>query len=131
MIVLDASATIEWLLRDQRLAPLVDDVLLDADSVHVPHVWMLEVVQVLRRHEAADRLPPGVAATALVHAQDLPAVRHGHDELVPRIWQLRHNLTAYDAAYVALAEVLDATLVTTDTALANAPGNRARTQLLR
>ena len=61
---------------------------------------------------------------------DFPLTRYPHDVLLERVWELRHNLTAYDAAYVALAEALDATLLTRDRRLATASGHRARVDLV-
>jgi predicted nucleic acid-binding protein len=67
---------------------------------------------------------------ALAAMADFPLIRYQHDLLLPRIWELRHNLTAYDAAYVALAEALGAPLLTRDRRIAAAPGHRARVELV-
>ena len=67
---------------------------------------------------------------ALEDLVDFPLTRYPHDLFLLRIWELRHNVTAYDAAYIALAEALGAPLLTRDAALASAPGNRARTELI-
>jgi predicted nucleic acid-binding protein len=69
-------------------------------------------------------------AEALQDFEDLPLRRHSHRVLLPRIWELRHNLTAYDAAYLALAEILDAPLITRDRAFASIKGHRARVLVL-
>jgi predicted nucleic acid-binding protein len=88
------------------------------------------VLHVLRRYERAGDISGPRAQSALVDLGDLPVHRYSHVPLLPRMWELRANLTGYDAAYVALAEVLEAPLVTADAKLASAPGHRARIQVL-
>lgn len=87
------------------------------ETLHAPHLLDVEVAQVLRRYVRSKDILPERGAEALADLASLPINRYPHFVLLPRIWQLRHNLTAYDAAYVALAEALDATLVTRDRAL--------------
>lgn len=132
MIVLDASAAVDWLegRSDSDVAVRVSRRMTTADSIHVPHLWLVEVTQALRRHVAAGLVSPDRGLRTLRVAERLPAVRHGHESLVERVWALRENLTAYDAIYVALAEVLDATLVTTDARLARSPGHAATIDLV-
>lgn len=125
MIVLDASAAIDWLLWRDPVAQHVEARVRTASNIHVPHLWMVEVMQVLRRHVARGIVDEDRARAAGEIAVDVPTGRHPHEPLWPRVWQLRDNLTAYDAVYVALAEGLGATLVTTDWRLANAPGTTA------
>ncbi len=132
MIVLDASAVVEWLLR----LPLADAVEArmgppDAVSMHVPHLLAVEVSEVVRRFAAAGELSATRAAEALADLADLDAHRHPHEPLLPIMWELRANLTAYDATYVALASVLDAPLVTLDRRLADAPGPGVVVDLVR
>lgn len=122
MIVLDASAVIELVLRTPRGARVGARVTPPGESLHVPHLLDLEVAQVLRRYEARRVLTTAETEQALVDLLDLDLVRHEHALLVGRIWQLRANLTAYDACYVALAEALGAPLATCDARLAAAPG---------
>lgn len=130
MIVVDASAVLELLLGT-AIAPRVTARLLDqAESLHAPHLLDIEVAQVLRRFAAAGELTATRGREALNDLDALPITRYPHDILLPRIWELRANLTAYDAAYVALAEALDAPLLTTDACLARAPGHRARVELM-
>lgn len=130
MIVVDASAVLELLLGT-AIAPRVTARLLDqAESLHAPHLLDIEVAQVLRRFAAAGELTATRGREALDDLDALPITRYPHDILLPRIWELRANLTAYDAAYVALAEALDAPLLTTDARLARAPGHRARVELM-
>ena len=99
-------------------------------SLHAPHLLDLEVAQVLRRHASSGGLDADRCRAALSAMAEFPLTRHPHHLLLPRIWQLRHNLSAYDAAYVALAEVLDAPLLTADRRIATAPGHRARVELV-
>ena len=99
-------------------------------TLHAPHLIDMEVTQVLRRYAASGRVEPARCRDALDSLLDLPLDRYPHGVLLPRVWQLRHNLTAYDAVYVALAEALDATLLTRDRRLAAAPGHRARIELV-
>jgi predicted nucleic acid-binding protein len=126
LIVLDASAAIELLIDSER-GRLVDRHLEEADGrVHAPDLLDLEVAQVLRRWEAAGRLGPARGRATVEILADLPIRRHPARPLLPRVWALRGNLTAYDAAYVALAEALDCPLVTFDERIAAAPGHEAR-----
>lgn len=101
-----------------------------SDSIHVPHLWLVEVTQVVRRHVATGLLSPDRGLRTLRVAERLPAVRHEHEPIIERVWALRENLTAYDAVYVALAEVLGATLVTTDARLPRSPGHVAIIELV-
>jgi predicted nucleic acid-binding protein len=126
VIVLDASAVVEWLLRLPR-AGLVEERLSRQDrSLHAPHLVDLEVAQVVRRLAARGVVSVERGRQALEDLVDLEMTRYPHDVLLPSVWRLRENLTAYDAAYVALAEALDAPLVTMDARLSSAPGHRAR-----
>lgn len=129
MIVVDASVVLEVLLRTPAAAALEERVLGSGETLHVPHLLDLEVAQVLRRYLAGGALEAERGAEALTDLADLPLERYPHAPFLGRIWQLRANLTAYDAAYVALAEALDATLLTRDAGLASAPGHAARVEL--
>ena len=95
--------------------------MLDED-IHVPHLLRVEVTQVIRRLVHAGDVSAERGGFALEDLVDLDAVRHAHEPLLPLVWDLRANLTAYDATYVALSLVLDAPLVTSDAKLARAPG---------
>jgi predicted nucleic acid-binding protein len=90
-------------------------------DVHIPHLAVIETASALRALVRMSKLSESRAHGALQDLVELPAVRHPHEPLLERVWQLRANLTAYDAAYVALAESLDATLVTCDRRLRRAP----------
>ncbi len=123
MIVLDASAVVELLLGTAA-GQLVLARLDDAHGIaHAPHLLDVEVVQALRRYDRL--LPAPRIAHALQLFDDLGIHRHEHAILLPRVWQIRENLTAYDATYIALAEALDLPLVTRDRRLAKVTGNRA------
>jgi predicted nucleic acid-binding protein len=100
-------------------------------ALHAPHLIDLEVFSVLRRRAAAGELDDRRAHMALVDLMDLPVTRYPHLPFAVRAWELRRNATPYDAAYVALAEVLDCPLVTADHALVGIPGVRCAVEVLR
>lgn len=131
MIVLDASAAVALVLRlpagEAVAARLADP----DEAVHAPHLLAVEVAQVVRRWVQRGGLRPERGAEALADLADLDVVHHPHEPLLPAMWRLRSNLTAYDAAYVALAAALDAPLLTLDAALASAPGHGAAVELIR
>jgi predicted nucleic acid-binding protein len=125
VIVLDASTVVEWLLRLPRAGLVEERLSREAESLHSPHLLDVEVAQVVRRLAAQGLISTDRGRQALEDLADLDLARHPHEVLLPAIWQLRENLTAYDAAYVALAEAFDAPLLTLDARLAGAPGHRA------
>lgn len=126
MIVTDASAVAGFLLERGPEAEWIAHRFGIAETLHAPHHLDVEVLAVLRLRERRGELDPWRAERGTELLGALPIVRYPLVDLIERIWSLRENLTTYDAAYVALAEVLDAPLVTTDRALAGAPGHRAR-----
>lgn len=130
MIVLDASAAIELVSATATGAAVATRIADVNETLHAPHLIDLEMAQVLRRFVLAGAMTEDRAAAALTDFGDLDLTRYAHDVLLPRIWALRANLTAYDAAYVALAEVLGATLLTTDARLASAPGHAATIEVV-
>ena len=130
MIVVDASVAVDLLLRPPSDVQLATRLLTGSETLHAPHLLDVEVAQVLRRHEARGTLNAARGRAALDLLRQMPLVRHGHRELIARAWNLRKNLTAYDAMYVALAEVLGAVLLTRDQRLAAAPGHRARVEIV-
>jgi predicted nucleic acid-binding protein len=130
MIVVDASAALEALLRTPA-ARAVEKRLFDPlETLHAPYLLDVEVAQVVRRYAANGDIDDERGRAALADLMDFPLRRYPHDFLLPRVWDLRNNLTAYDAVYVALAEALDATLLTRDQRLAGAPGHHARVELV-
>jgi predicted nucleic acid-binding protein len=129
MIVLDASAAVEWLLQTPLAQRIEARIYAQYESLHCPHLLDVEVAQVLRRLLREGTVTAHRAGQAVMDLHDLPVTRYPHYVFLRRIWQLRHNLSAYDAAYVALAEELSATLLTRDARLTAAPGHRARIEV--
>lgn len=130
MIVVDASAVLEVLLRTPAGPGVAERLFAEDETLHAPHLLDVEVAQVLRRYSLAGELDSARGLQALEDLADFPLTRYPHDLFLPRIWELRHNLTAYDAAYVALAEALAAPLLTRDAALDSAAGHHARIELI-
>jgi predicted nucleic acid-binding protein len=130
MIVLDASAAVEWLLQTPAGQRIEHRIYSRNETLHAPHLLDLEVTQVLRRLVRQRTLAASRADQALRDLLDLRVLRYSHSLLVPRIWQLRHNLSAYDAAYVALAEEIMGVLITRDYRLASAAGHSASIEVL-
>ena len=129
-MVLDASGAIEFLLNTaagKRLgARLADETVV----VHVPHLIDLEIAQVLRRYARHGTLSTRTGMLALERWRSLDVQRYSHEPFLDRIWQLRDNVTAYDAVYVALAEALPAVLFTGDRKLAGTPGVNVAIELI-
>ena len=122
MIVLDASAAVDWLLQTPAGQQIEKRIYSRNESLHAPHLLDVEVAQVLRRLVREAAVSAQRAEDATQDLADLRVTRYPHFVFLSRIWQLRHNLSAYDAAYVVLAENLSATLVTRDARLASASG---------
>lgn len=119
MIVVDASAAVSGLLNDGAARRV-----LGAEQAHVPHLIDAEVTSAIRRRTLAGQISDGAGWAALDTWRRLAATRYPVQALLDRVWQLRTNLSAYDACYVALAEALDCALLTADGRLARAPGIR-------
>jgi predicted nucleic acid-binding protein len=134
MLVVDASAVAELLLR-RPAGPLVAGRLRDHGfDLHAPHLIDVEVLSALRRAVVGGAASVERASEAVEDLLDLPIVRYPHDALTDRIWELRANFSAHDAAYVALAEVVvdgGAPLLTADGRLARAVDAHTRVQVLR
>ena len=129
-VVVDASALVELLLqrgrtRAVRAAPE------RARTLHAPHLVDVEVLHALRGLQLRGFLDHDRAALAVAAFSDLPIERYAHAPFTPRIWALRHAVTSYDAAYLALAEVLDAPLLTCDARLERSHGHGARVIVAR
>ena len=130
MIVLDTSAMVEFLVGADPLAERVRAVVAGA-KIAAPHAVDLECAAALRGLVRGRKLPSAEAERALELLGSMRLARYGHLPLLARIWQLRHNMWPYDAAYVALAESLDAELVTLDGKLKAIPGVSCAVRNLR
>lgn len=130
MIVIDASALLEILLRTDRAERLMERALAASERLHAPYLLDIEIAQALRRLVQRQEITSLRAEQALEDYGQLFIERHIHQPLLRRIWQLRESLTAYDGAYVALAEALDAALLTCDARLARAHGHHATIELV-
>ena len=120
--ILDASVIVELVLGTRTGTRVRRRLSNPRISLHSPELVDLEVLNVLRRFTSSDTVGPARVAAAVERLGELDLRRHRHGPLLQRIWSWRANLTAYDAAYVTLAEVLGGPLLTTDTRMANAPG---------
>jgi predicted nucleic acid-binding protein len=130
VIVVDASV-IAVALGDDRADGERARVRLTDETLAAPELVDLEAVSVWRRHVAAKLMTARRAALAVSDLENLPLQRSAHRPLLGRIWELRHAVTPYDAAYVALAEALEIVLLTADARLARAPGIRCEIEALR
>ncbi len=130
MIVLDASAVLELLLGTSLGREVAERIADPAVGLHAPHLVDVEVTQALRRYARGGEIDEAAATVALDDLRALDLERHAHEPLLTRVWELRVNLTAYDAAYVALAEALEARLLTCDGRIARAPGVRGRVDVV-
>ena len=130
MIVVDASALIEVLLGTPVARRLTERLFAVGETLHAPHLLDVEVAQVFRRYALAGMIEAERGAEALEDLADFPITRYPHQPFLPRIWELRRSVTAYDAAYLALAEALPAPLLTRDAKLASSAGHRARIELM-
>ena len=127
MVVVDASAVVEVLLSGGVALRLRDR--LHGESIHAPYLVEVETLQALRRSSRTLSLSEGDAAIARYELDAMPLALYPHRPLMERVWGLRHTLTAYDASYVALAELLPAPLVTCDARLAATTGHEATIEL--
>lgn len=130
MIVVDASVAVDVLLRTPDAEAVAQRILDEGETLHAPELIDVEVAQVLRRLVAHAGLAPSRGLEAIELFAIFPLTRHGHTPMLRRIWELRDNVTAYDAAYVALAEGLGATLLTRDKRLARIPRSRVKIEVL-
>ena len=130
MIVVDASALVEMLLPTAAGEAVSARLFDSGDSLAAPHLIDVEAAQVLRRYAQAGEIDDPHGRESIADLADMPIRRYPHSILLPRVWELRRNLTAYDALYVALAEALDAPLVTRDRRLAGSAGHGADIELV-
>jgi predicted nucleic acid-binding protein len=130
VIVVDASALLEFLLQTALGARVEARLFGEEDELHAPHLLDVEIAQGLRRLVRAGEVSSGRAEEAIADLTDLDLHRHAHFDLLGRAWKLRDKISAYDAMYVALAEAIDAPIITCDSPLAKAPGHRARIEVI-
>lgn len=130
MIVVDASAILELLIRTPQASNVFKRLFSEGEAFHAPHLIDVEIPQVLRRYVLRKDMSVARAEDALRVYSAMSIERCSHELLLDRIWALRSTLTAYDAAYVALAELLDAPLVTRDRRLAASSGHSAVIELV-
>jgi predicted nucleic acid-binding protein len=129
MIVLDASAAVDWLLQTQAGQRIEQRIYAQNHTLHTVHLLDIECLQVLRRLVRLGTVPLQRAEQAIDDLRALRITRYPAVPLLDRVWRLRPNLTAYDAAYVALAEELGAALITRDQRIAAAPGHKATVEI--
>ena len=130
MIVVDSSTILEILLRTAVAPSIEARIFSRRETLHAPFLIDLEIAQVLRRYVLARRMTSDRGLEAIYDFLDLPIERYPHELLLERIWELRKNMTAYDAAYVALAESLSAPLVTRDGRLKASRAHHADIEVL-
>jgi predicted nucleic acid-binding protein len=130
LIVLDASAAVAVLLNLGVGATRIRERMKDEDGgLHVPHLFEIEVLNALRHHALRHSLSERRGIELLEDLTTMSVSRYAHTALLPRIWELRANVSVYDAAYIALAETLEASLVTRDARLTRATVIRAEVEV--
>ncbi len=129
VLIVDASCLYEVVADTARAGDVRARLVLDPDHA-APSLVDVEVASVIRRDHLAGRLDPTAAAQAVEDLRDWPGQRFTHRPLLDRVWELRQSVRAWDAFYVALAEVMQATLLTSDSRLATAPGPRCTIEVV-
>lgn len=130
MIVPDASVVFAALM-DRGGGGALARTRLGRDARHSPYLMDIEVTSAIRGRVLGGKLDPLVAREAIADLTVLPVMRHDHRPLLSRVWELRDNVTCYDAVYLALAEAFDATFVTADERLESVPGVQCDVEVLR
>jgi predicted nucleic acid-binding protein len=133
MLVIDASAATELLLARPSAGSIAAHISERGLDLHAPHLIDVEIVSAVRSLVASGEADAGRGEDAIADLLDLPLARYPHDILLPRMWELRDNFSAYDAAYLALAEALSdegVPLLTTDVRLARAVHARSAVEVL-
>jgi predicted nucleic acid-binding protein len=128
MLVVDTSAIVDALVGQSPKPQLITRLSTDAD-LHAPHLLDVELLHALRRLVSTGRLSEDRAAEARADFADMVILRYPHQPLADRVWELRHNVGAYDATFLALAEALEVPLVTCDARLARAQAHHANIEL--
>jgi predicted nucleic acid-binding protein len=128
VIVVDASCLFEVVTDTDRSEPIRARMAADSDHA-APHIIDIEVFGLIRRNYLSGEFDPTFAGLAVDDLRSWPGERYGHRALLERAWELRHSVRGWDAAYVALAEALDAPLLTLDRRLAAASGIRCQVQV--
>jgi len=129
VIVLDASLVVELLINGPLADPIRDDLAKHSGSLGCPHLIDVEVASALRKITAGRHIDSHHSGRLLEELAQMPVTRYPHTPLLRRIWELRHNFTAYDAAYIALAELTNSTLYTSDEKLSK--GHLAAVRVFR
>ena len=129
-MVIDASAALEMLLDTAPGRRLNERLRVESVELHAPHLVDLEIAQVLRRYVLQGSFDAARGRRALRQWRSLQVERYEHHRFLDRVWELRHNVSAYDAVYVALAEALSTVLLTADRRLAAVPGLVGRVELI-
>jgi predicted nucleic acid-binding protein len=130
LIVIDASALLEMLLQTGKAERLMERALADSERLNAPELLDIEAANVVRRMTQRKEISLQRAEQVFEDFSQLIIERHAHAPLLPRIWELRDSMSAYDAAYIALAEGLGAPLLTCDGRLARAHGHHANVELI-
>lgn len=130
MVVIDASVLGPALLGHNADGKQARDRIRRERAILCPQLVDLEILSIFRRWQRTEKLPDRRLVQAIQDLADLPLDRVPHPPLRNRVWELRHNITPYDAAYVATAELYELPLLTADTRLANAPGTRCEFEIM-
>lgn len=129
IVVADASAIVEYLLRTSAADPICIVIEAESTDLHVPSLCDVEVCSAVRRAVLDRRMTDTRGRETLGIYADLPLMQHGHTALLTRMYALRSDFSSHDAAYVALAELLGAPLLTADKRLARSVGRHTAVEL--
>jgi predicted nucleic acid-binding protein len=130
MIVVDASALLEVLLVRPAARNVESWLSQPGQTVHAPYLIDVEVTHVIRRFAMRGQIDDQRGQSVLADYTSMTIQRYPHEAFLFRVWELRNDLSAYDSMYVALAETLDAPLITCDGRLAKATGHSARIEVI-
>lgn len=130
MIVLDASILVEALLMRPAADAILERISKPDVTLHAPHLIDIEVAHAVRRLALRGEITAALGGYVMEQLEQFPLERYPHQDLLQGVWTLRHSLSAYDAAFVTLAEILDAPLLTRDRRLASAHGHGARIEMI-